>query len=547
MKTLRWFQKEAVAAVQPPDGRKLIVIPTGGGKSLVCAQLCADEVIFGRVLLLVPRKELALQNEKELRELCPDLDIGVCCAGLGRYEYDAAVVIATIQSVYKKLADFDDVTLIIIDECHLITPVGGKMYRAVLERFDTACGGEFPVIGLTATPFRTGTGYLHKGQHALFKRLDYEVKYQTLVDEGFLVPFAKLGSEHAYSDENLHTRGGEFLQAELDVLAEDNAKTKAIVKQFCERAKDRWAWIVFAINVRHAHVIKREMAACGVEAGIVYGDMEADGFDRDYEVACFKAGMYRALINVGVLTTGFDYPALDCVVLCRPMGSPVLFIQCAGRGTRIAAGKVDCLLLDYGGNIGRFGEFGEPEIREKGNSKESKLCPECGERNSMQARRCHACDHKFENMFKKCPECAESVDRTTQHCKTCGYYWPINEEGLDTDGKTIIENKSIWLDLKGTSFRVHKPRSTHPLDEKPDCFVAVHKTVDGATVQEYTFPESYAARHAFEKWWRVHNGKAPAPKTSIEARDRKQELVLPSRIRVIRKGKYFNFEARMFP
>ncbi len=62
MKTLRWFQKEAVAAVQPPDGRKLIVIPTGGGKSLVCAQLCADEVIFGRVLLLVPRKELALQN-----------------------------------------------------------------------------------------------------------------------------------------------------------------------------------------------------------------------------------------------------------------------------------------------------------------------------------------------------------------------------------------------------------------------------------------------------------------------------------------------------
>lgn len=552
MKTPRWYQQEAVNSVQPPKGRKLIVVPTGGGKSLIAALLCAGEAAFGRVLVITHVKELVEQNERELRGNAPELDIGVCCAGLKRYEYDADVVIASIQTIYKKLDDFKDVTLIIIDECHRITPVGGKMYRAVLEHFDALNiieNGEdkFPVIGLTATPFRTGTGYLHKGEYAIFDEISYEIKYQKLVEEGHLVPFAKLGSELAYSDDGLHMRGGEFLQEELDELAKDNAKTKKIVKQFCERAKDRWSWIVFAINVRHAHVIKRFLAEEGIEAGIVYSGMENDGLDRDFEISAFKSGMYRVLINVGVLTTGFDYPALDCVILCRPIGSPVLFIQCAGRGTRTAPGKVDCLLLDYGGNISRFGEFGEPEVREKSNSKDRKLCPACGESNFLSARRCSACDHKFENMFKNCPECGTNVDRTTQHCKECGYYWPINEDGLDEDGKTIIENKAIWIDLRNTTFRVHKPRATHELDDKPECFVAMHKTVDGATVQEYVFPESFAARHAFEKWWRTHNGKVPAPKTAKDARERKKELVLPNQIHVIRKGKFFNFLGRRFP
>jgi len=565
MKTPRWYQTEAVQTVQPPKGRKLIVVPTGGGKSLIAAMLCAGEAAFGRVLVITHVKELVEQNERELRGNAPELDIGVCCAGLKRYEYDATVVIASIQSIYKKLDDFKDITLIIIDECHRITPVGGKMYRAVLEHFDAlhlieTGESKFPVVGLTATPFRTGTGYLHYGNHALFDhvlkpdangklvpRPHYEIEYQKLVDEGHLVPFAKLGSELAYSDDGLHMRAGEFMQEELDELAKDNAKTKKIVAQIVERAADRWAWMVFAINVRHAHVIKRFFAEQGIEAGIVYAGMEADGLDRDLEIASFKMGFYRVLINVGVLTTGFDYPELDCVILCRPIGSPVLFIQCAGRGTRTAPGKVNCLLLDYGGNISRFGEFGSPEIREKGNSKDRKICPTCGESNSISARRCSACDHKFENMFKNCPECGTNVDRTTQHCKECGYYWPINEDGLDEDGKTIIENKAIWIDLRNTTFRVHKPRSTHELDDKPECFVAMHKTIDGATVQEYVFPESYAARPAFEKWWRTHSGKAPFPKTARDAKERKRELVLPDKIHVIRKGKFFNFLGRRFP
>jgi len=540
MKTPRWYQTEAVNSVQPPEGKKLIVVPTGGGKSLIAAMLCVNEALFGRVLVLTHVKELVQQNEAELRENAPELDVGVCCAGLKRYEYDADVVIASIQSVYKKLEDFDDVTLIIIDECHRITPVGGKMYRSVLEKFPG-----IPVIGLTATPFRSGTGYLHKGEHAIFDEISYEIKYQTLVDEGHLVPFAKLGSELAYSDEGLHMRGGEFVQNELDELAQDNAKTKKIVAQIVERTVDRWAILVIAINVRHAYVMQQEFAKHGVMANVVHGDMDAN--DRDNATEAFLAGLYRVEISVGIRTTGFNYPALDCVVLCRPIGSPVLFIQCGGRGTRIYPGKINCLLLDYGGNISRFGEFGSPEIREKGNSKDRKICPKCGESNSTQARKCSACDAPFENMFKNCPECGTKVDRTTQHCKECGYYWPINEDGLDEDGKTIIENKAVWVDLRNTTFRVHKPRAVHELEEKPECFVAMHKTVDGATVQEYVFPESFAARHAFEKWWRTHNGKLPVPKTARDARERKQELVLPNQIHVIRKGKFFNFLARRFP
>lgn len=541
--------------MQPPKGRKLIVVPTGGGKSLIGAQICLDEVAFGRVLMLTHIKELVEQNESELRGLAPELDIGVYCSGLKRWEWNADIVIASVQSIYKKLDELDSITLIVIDECHRITPVGGKMYRAVLEHFPG-----IPVIGMTATPFRTGTGYLApvpndqgvigpKTDNMIFDQIAYSIEYETLVAEGHLVPFAKLGSELAYSDEGLHMKAGEFIQAELDTLVDDNAKTKAIIAQIVQRAEERWALLIIAINVRHAYVMQRFFAEHGWAASVVHGNLSAA--ERDEATVAFLSGLYRVEISVGIRTTGFNYPALDCVVLCRPIGSPVLYIQCGGRGTRTAPGKVDCLLLDYGGNIARFGGFGKIEVKEKSASKDRKKCPSCGESNSLAARRCSVCDAMFPEMFKDCPGCAEyglstKVDRTTQHCKVCDYYWPINEDGLDEEGKTIIENKALWVDLRSTTFRVHKPKQLHALEAKPDCFVAMHKTIDGATVQEYVFPESFAARTNFEKWWKLHKGTVPAPRTSLEARERRSELVLPQRIHVIRKGKFFNFLGRAF-
>jgi DNA repair protein RadD len=543
MISLRDYQLECAEALLASKAkRRLAVVPTGGGKSLIIAKICENESMLGRGLILTHVKELVEQNAAQLHRLNPDLDIGICCAGLGRFEHDRNITVASVQSVYKKLDLWEDINYIIIDEVHRITPVGGKLYRAIMERFP-----DVPVIGLTATPFRMGTGYLHKGEHAIFDEISYEVGYYELVERGFLVSPAQFGSDVAYDTSKLHVKMGEYVQKELDELVEAE-KTRKIVAQFIERAKDRESWLIFAINVRHACMIRDMIQAAGISAAVLYDGMREEGLCRDTEISAFKFGLTRALVNVNILTTGFDYPSLDCVILCRPIASPVLFIQCVGRGTRTAVGKSDFLLLDYGGSCSRFGDFAAPEIREKMGSGSTKRCPSelCGEMNSQSARHCSACGFKFTEMFKGCPKCEGENDHSAQKCGHCGYAWPVKDDSLDEEASTIIPNTALWLDVQDTTYRVHKPRVTPERQDPQNCFVAMHKTVDGGTLQEYVFPDNYSSRSRFDKWWSLHHGKAPSPLDSIEAKQRCRELTLPRRIKVIRQGKFFNFLSRSF-
>lgn len=550
--TPRFYQTEAIDSIHPltPGCRKLIVVPTGGGKSYILAKIAIDNSpILGRVLVLVNVKELVEQNAAAIYREDQLADMGIVCAGIDPRELspelveflgslDAEITVASIQSVYKKLEYWDDVGLILIDECHRITPVGGKLYRAVMDRFTNV-----PIIGLTATPFRVGHGYLHKGEHKLFDEIAYEITMDELIELGYLAPFATRGSDLAYSDEGLRKVAGEFSQKDLDRLTEDGAKTRRIVKQFVQRAKGRKHWLIFAINVRHARLIRQFLEEEGVSAGVVYDGMEKEGRKREDEIDLYRLGVYTALINVGVLTTGFDHPPTDCIILCRPIGSPVLFIQCIGRGSRTshATGKVDNLVLDYGGNISRHGEFSRPDIKPPKPGKKTKACEACGEMNSQAARHCEACFNKFPDMFKDCPKCSVELDRSAQECTKCGYTYPINEMNLDEDGKTIIQNEAVWVPLDNWTLKVHQPMDK----DRPECVLINYKGVDGVTFKEYIFPESFGARPKFERFWRDHSGKANGfPETSKEAVARKRELKIPKRVKVIRQNQYYNVLAR---
>ena len=581
----RFYQTEAIDSVQPLEGRKLIVIPTGGGKSYIAGRLASDSVMFvGRVLVLVHVKELVEQDAEAILKADMLADMGIICAGIDPRELsddlieylgrlDADITVASVQSVYKKLQYWDDIGLIIVDEAHRITPVGGKLYTAVFKRFP-----DVPVVGLTATPFRMGTGYLHKGDNALFDAIAYEISHAELVELGYLVPFANKGSDLAYDDEKLKKVGGEFSQASLAKLTKDGAKTRKIVSQFVQRARERNHWLVFAMSVRHAKMIKEFLAEEGIEAGIIYDDMHKDGLSRDDEIALFKMGIYRALINVNVLTTGFDFPALDCVVLCRPIASPVLFIQCIGRGTRLSpdTGKMDCLVLDYGGNVARHGDFSSPDITPVKKSKKRKECENCGERNTTGARQCAACGHKFIEMFKKCPSCQIFIDRSAQECtkgfqivtvegsnryqnaEGCGHTWPVNEINLDEDGKTVINNSAIWVDLETWKAKATTPFVKAGEEHRPDYVLITYKGIDGVTFKEYIFPESHATRPKFSKFWIEHHRNGSnyegdrrkdvynIPGSSGETDRRWKELRMPRRVKVIRQGKYYNILAREF-
>lgn len=566
----RFYQTEALESAYPLIGRKLIVIPTGGGKSYVAGRLATDATLMvGRVLILTHVKELVEQNAKAILQADPLADIGIVCAGLDINELpaslrqfygrtDAEITIASVQSVYRKLPLWDDVGLIIIDEAHRITPVGGKLYRAVLDHFPNV-----PLIGLTATPFRMGTGYLHEGEFKLFDEISYEISHHELVELGYLVPFAPQGSDLAYDDEGLKKIGGEFAQSSLNELAKDAEKTQRIVKQLMIRAKDRNHWLIFAMNVKHARVIRDLLATEDVTAGIIYDGMEKDGLDRDTEIFLFKAGIYRALINVNVLTTGFDFPALDCVVLIRPIASIVLFIQCLGRGTRISpdTGKADCLVLDYGGNLSRHGDFSKPTVQPRVPGKKRKQCEPCGEPNTMGARYCAACNVKFKEMFKKCPKCKTELDRSAHQCGACGYQYPINEVNLDENGVTIINEKAIWVDIAAWKAKVGKPFVKFGEENRPNYVVIEYKGVDGVSFSEYIFPESHATRTKFARFWVDHHVRGNSfdepndpirkatyniPSNSEQTFKRWNELRLPRRVKVIRSGKYYNVLSREF-
>lgn len=544
MLQLRPYQHLAVDSVYPLDAksRKLVVIPTGGGKSLISAKLSDNETALGgRVLVLTHVQELVSQTAKELARLDPDLDVGIFCAALKRKETDNAVTVASVQSVYKCLEYWFDVDLIIIDEAHRITPVGGKLYRAVLRQFP-----HVPIIGLTATPFRDGTGYLHEGEYKLFDEISFEISYDELINLGYLVPFAQKGSDLAYDPANVRKNRGEYNQKDLDKLV-DVPKTRRIIEQFVKRSQGRHYPLVFAINVRHAKIIRQIFAEDhNLHCAIVYGDMSRDELERSTEISDFENGLADVLVNVGILTTGYDFRPIDCIGLFCPIASPVKYIQCCGRGTRISpeTSKRDCLLLDYGGNVTRHGNFWEPEIKTKGKDKGPvKYCGDCGEKTSISTRRCACCNTKFPEMFKRCPDCDEEFDISAQTCDVCGYEWPIKEDKLDESGTQILPNRLTWLTVEGANYRPHrKGGSTHT------CFVSEYKTVEGGMVPEYVFPEFRAARRNFELWWRFHtpDSRRPAPKTAGEAYGRRAELAIPRKICVIRSGKFFVIKQKDF-
>jgi DNA repair protein RadD len=535
------YQVAAVASVHPlaPGSRKLLVLPTGAGKSVIAALLAVEGALIGRVLIITHVQELVEQNEADMRRLAPDADVGVYCASLGRKEI-ATITVCAVQSIYKKLDLFEDVELILVDEAHRISPsIGGKMYRAVLDHFK-----EVPIVGLTATPYRMGSGYLHQGDNKIFDEISYEVSYDYLVAEGYLAPFAERGSALAYDTSKLHIERGEFKSDELGELV-DYPKTKAIVEQALERSTDRKFKLCFCINLRHCDIVRGILDAKGLTSVILHGGMSGD--ERREARELFELGLIDVAINCNIWAIGYNFRRLDCIWLIRPIASPGFFIQVAGRLTRTADGKFDGLLLDYGGNVSRHGHFGRPEVRppsKGGGATKACKAPECGETNSQAARYCAVCKAQFTEMFKDCPKCDTQVDRMTQVCTKCGYGWPINEQKLDEEGSTILPNRALWLDVVDWNFRIHKK------DGSPFKSLAIaYKTVDAGTIQEYIFPEHPHVQHRFVEWWSRH-AITPitqkAPKTAPDAYNHRKTLKRPERIKVIRSGKFYQFLGRSF-
>jgi len=334
---LRYYQKDALDAVydhlRNKDNNPCVVIPTGGGKGVIAPTIC-DTVVTrwgGRVLVLAHVKELIEQLAETCANIFPDIDYGIYHAGLKRRDTDNACIFAGIQSVYNRACELGKFDVIVVDECHSINPEGEGRYQTLLKDAKVV-NPKIKIVGLTATPYRMGTGLICDPGHML-NEICYEVGVKELINKGYLCPIRAKGGNEKVDTSSLKRRGGDFIAKDAALLMDQEYLVTGAVKEILALSENRKAVLIFATSIEHGRHVQETIIEFGQECEFVYGDLPMGA--RNNIIANFKAGKIKYLVNVDVLTTGFDAPHIDTIAMLRPTMSPGLYYQMLGRGFRI--------------------------------------------------------------------------------------------------------------------------------------------------------------------------------------------------------------------
>ena len=410
------------------SGNPLVVLPTGTGKSVVIGEFIRqafEKYPQTRVMKLTHVKEIIEQNLDKLLTIWPTAPAGVYSAGLGRKEKHLPITFGGVGSVARATPDhFGRIDLLIIDECHLVSPNESTMYQKVIQGLKDL-NPYLKVIGFTATPYRLGHGML-TDEGGLFTDICFNASeleaFNWFIDSGYLVQLIPKRVKAELDVSTVHIHGGEFKQNELQDAVDRDEITYAACHEAIEYGHDRQCWLVFASGIEHTIHVAAMLDSLGISATFVHSKM--GDVERDKNLADFKAGKYRAIVNNGILTTGFDHPAVDLIIMLRPTQSPSLWVQMLGRGTRpvyepgfdlsssegrlesIAnSQKRNCLVLDFAGNTKRLGPINDPVLPKRkgkggGGTAPVKVCEACGTYNHASVRFCISCGAEFPKEVK---------------------------------------------------------------------------------------------------------------------------------------------------
>lgn len=531
----RSYQKEAVGSLYTYFGKQtgnpVVAMPTGTGKSVVIAMFL--ESVFRsypsqRVMVLTHVKELIQQNYEKLMQLWPNAPAGINSAGLGRKDTLNKIIFAGIGTVAKKWMQFGHVDLIIIDEAHLVSPSETTMYQAFLRNLLTV-NPALKVIGFTATPWRLGHGKLTdpvredgKDVPGIFTDVCFDITgiqaFNRLIAEGYLAPVVPKSTLTKLDVDGVHMRGGEYIQSELQGAVDKHEITSAAVREAMELGHDRGHWLVFAAGVDHAIHTAEIMNDMGVPTIAIHSKMSAG--ERDQGIIDFKAGKYRAAVNNNVLTTGFDFPAIDLILCLRPTQSAVLWVQMLGRGTRPSydTGKTNCLVLDFANNTRRLGPINDPVVpRRKG-------------------------EKGGDAPVKECPVCSTFVHASLRWC-----------DGVMNDGSACTNEFTFETKLKQAASTAELIKGDLPITElfKVDHITySEHTKQDRPPMMKVTYycgfrmfeefvcvqHDGFAGRKA-RAWWRERSDQ-PMPPTTLQALEFAEKLSTASHLRVWINKKY---------
>lgn len=357
---LRPYQAEGLTAIwdyfqSGKTGNPIIAWPTGTGKS-ICPAIFIKHVMAQwpsqRFLMITHVKELISQNAEALLDIWPNAPLGIYSAGLKQKESAHPIVYGGIHSMIKNPKQFGHRDIIFIDEAHLLSADDSSMYQTFL-----ACmkliNPQVKVIGMSATPFRMGMGYIT--DNGIFTDIAHNLctvqHFNQLLADGYLAPLIPLRMNTDLNVEDIGVKkNGEAVgyqfQAKIDKefqqAVDKNEVTEKLLKEVVEHGANRRSWLLFASGIDHANHIADTLQTMGIDCASVHSKQSSDF--NDAAISAFKNFELRAIVNYGKLTTGFNHPGIDLIAVIRRILSVPLWVQILGRGTRPSPGKVNCLI-----------------------------------------------------------------------------------------------------------------------------------------------------------------------------------------------------------
>lgn len=523
----RWYQKEAVESVfnyfdQGNIGNPVVAMPTGTGKALVIGLLVKrllEEAPHCRLMMLTHVKKLIEQNAEKCQMVWPTVPLGIYSAGLNERSMLQPVIFAGVQSVYSALKKsekedsekppqyrhFGWRDIFVIDEAHMLSPEDETMYQYVIGKFKEI-NPKLVVVGLTATPYRLKQGMITEG--GIFTDVCYDItklsSFNRLIAEGYLAPLIARPTETEIDVSTVGLVGSDFNNKQLDAIVDQEELTYKIVEETVKYGQDRACWIGFATSIEDAEHTAAVLRYFNVNAVAVHSKVEPKENDR--RIRDFVEGKITCLVSKDQLTTGFDCPQIDLIMDKRPTMSPALHVQKAGRGTRPAPDKKNCLFLDFARNVPRLGPINDPYLPKrstKGKAGDAPIwvCPACSAYNHAAARECHACGE--EHIFK------------TKLFSTAGKHDIIKDDTPDVQD----------LKVQTVFYNLHQKDGSPPMI-KVDYVCGLKMFREFVCLEHSGWPGKRS-----REWWRQRHAEEP-PLTTYEALKKISELRMPSTITV---------------
>lgn len=492
--TPRPYQSAALEALESylreRDGNPCVVLPTGAGKTPTMAwaiQSYLSRWPDTRICVLAHIQELLEQGVEKMRAIWPTAPIGVYSAGLKSRDIGYAITYAGIQSVYDKACKFPPFDLIFIDEAHRIPLKSQGQYQQFI-REARLNNPHVRVVGWTATDYRLDGGRIC-GPKYILRKVCYSANVKDLIDDGYLSSLrTKIGKKFVNAS-GVSKSGGDFNAEQLSKIANVSETVSGIAMEAVKflDAENRRSCLFFAVTIEHAENLSAALSALDFDAPVIHSKTPMSV--RTSLAEQFKAGQLRGLVNVNVLSEGFDAQRIDAVVMVRPTASKGLYYQQVGRGLRTHDSKADCLILDFAGNIARHGPIDQLEG-----------CPPV-----MQT--CGSCQEYWPRVLGKCPACAWEIPPGEATPAAEGSARQIPTDPSARTDAPILSDADPWtVPCTSVQVAVHKKA-----DKPPTLMVTYGHGFDMHREWICLEHDGYAKAKA-KQWWRSRFGD-PVPET----------------------------------